>query len=400
MRIPIDQYNYHLPVNRIAKYPLAERDQSKLLHFKNGQIADHQFYQLPDLLPSDALLIFNNTKVIRARLPFRKNTGARIEVFCLEPVEPSDVANAFEQTHEVVWNCMVGNLKKWKEGPLTTKIEVDGTSVLLEAEKMAKTPDGYAIRFIWKNADFTFSELMEAVGKTPIPPYLERESEDLDIERYQTVYSQEKGSVAAPTAGLHFTPDIMEALQNKGLSLQALTLHVGAGTFRPVKSQTIDEHEMHTENFRVPIETLKGIRNHKGKKVSVGTTSLRTLESLFWAGVLASQSKPFHHISQWLPYHIDDKNLSFDQAIDFIIENIENEGETHFEGSTAIIIVPGYRIRAIDGIITNFHQPRSTLLLLVAALVGEDWKNIYTHALENRYRFLSYGDSSLIWSSG
>ena len=396
MHISIDQYKYHLPTEKIAKYPLKERDQSKLLHFSDGSIADKNFSELPDLIPADAMLLFNNTKVIRARLPFRKTTGARIEIFCLEPAAPADVAMAFKQTSEVTWNCMVGNLKKWKDGALEMKVDTGKTTVVVKAEKVAPTSDGYAIRFSWENPEYTFSELMEAMGKTPIPPYLERESEEIDTERYQTVYSREQGSVAAPTAGLHFTPNVMSQLQNKGVSLTNLTLHVGAGTFRPVKSETIADHEMHTEHFRVPLETLRQLKNHQGSKIAVGTTTLRTLESLYWAGVMASQEKPFHHIEQWTPYN-NDGVLSFEEAITHLIEATEKEDKSHFEGSTAIIIVPGYKIRSIEALVTNFHQPGSTLLLLVAAIVGDNWKKIYDHALNNDYRFLSYGDSSLLW---
>ena len=396
MHIPVDQYNYHLPSERIAKYPLEERDHSKLLLYKEGQISDHIFHELPDLLPADAMMIFNNTKVIRARLPFRKRTGARIEIFCLEPAYPSDVALAFEQNREVTWNCMVGNLKKWKEGALETTVNTGRTEVSLKAEKVTKTSDGYTIRFSWDNPEYTFSELMEAIGKTPIPPYLERESEEIDKTRYQTVYSKEQGSVAAPTAGLHFTTGVMNKLKNKGISLQNLTLHVGAGTFRPVKSKTIAGHEMHTEHFRISIETLKNIKNHKGPLIAVGTTSLRTLESLYWAGVLSGMDQPFHHIKQWTPYNIT-TSRSFEEALEQLINATEQEGKIFFEGSTAIIIVPGYKIRTIDALITNFHQPRSTLLLLVAAITGDHWKKIYDHALNNDYRFLSYGDSSLLW---
>jgi len=397
--IAIDQYDYNLPPERIAKYPLDERDQSKLLQYKDGKISDHGFQELPGLIPPDAMLLFNNTKVIRARLPFSKETGARIEIFCLEPAEPTDVALAFEQTREVYWNCLIGNLKKWKTGILDNPLEIKGQTIHLRAEKKEKTKDGFVIRFFWDNPQFTFSELMENIGKTPVPPYLERESEEIDTERYQTVYSQEKGSVAAPTAGLHFTENILDQLESKGVSLTNLTLHVGAGTFRPVKSETIDGHEMHSETFRVSIETLREIRNHQGPRIAVGTTSLRTLESLYWAGVMALKEKPFHHIEQWTPYGIDDETISFSESIDQLIKALQEEGKTHFEGSTAIIIVPGYEIRSVDALITNYHQPRSTLLLLVAAFVGDDWKKIYTHALDNGYRFLSYGDSSLLWRS-
>ncbi|MGQ1890501.1 S-adenosylmethionine:tRNA ribosyltransferase-isomerase [Thermophagus sp. OGC60D27] len=398
MNISINDFNYDLPEERIAKYPLSQRDQSKLLHYKSGEISDHIFVDLPDLLPSDTMMIFNNTKVIRARLPFKKSTGAKIEIFCLEPANPVDLAQAFAQNKEVIWNCMVGNLKKWKEGPLETSIQLGETIIRLMAEKVNKTPGGLAIRFSWENPEYTFSELMEALGKTPIPPYLNRESEDIDTERYQTVYSKEQGSVAAPTAGLHFTNQVIDRLQKQGVALQKLTLHVGAGTFRPVKSENVADHEMHTEHFRISVETLKNIRNHNGIRIAVGTTSLRTLESLYWAGVLCHLKKPFHHIGQWTPYNTIG-TLTFENALDNLINATENSGKSHFEGSTAIIIAPGYKIKTIDAIVTNFHQPKSTLLLLIASLVGEEWKKIYSHALKNKYRFLSYGDSSLLWKS-
>lgn len=398
MDISIDQYNYHLPEDRIARYPLNKRDHSKLLCYEDARIKDSYFYNLPDLLPRSAMMIFNNTRVIRARLPFRKKTGAGIEIFCLEPCSPADVALAFAQTKEVTWNCMIGNAKKWKEGVLEKELQAGQNKVILIARKVQETSDGFAIRFEWNNPDYSFSELMEEIGKTPIPPYLERESEDIDTERYQTVYSEQRGSVAAPTAGLHFTPETLQNLKNNGVKLESLTLHVGAGTFRPVKSDTIADHEMHTEHFRISLETLKAIRDHCGPRISVGTTSLRTLESLHWAGALAALRKPFHHIEQWTPYQTK-TDISFNEAIDQLISAVLKEGKNHFEGSTAIIIVPGYRIKAIDALLTNFHQPKSTLLLLVAALVGDKWKNIYNHALANDYRFLSYGDSSLLWAS-
>jgi S-adenosylmethionine:tRNA ribosyltransferase-isomerase len=398
MYISIDQYDYNLPKERIAKYPLEKRDQSRLLQYKNTTITHHQFRELPDLVPANAMMIFNNTKVIRARLSFQKETGARIEIFCLEPVSPADVAIAFEQTGRVSWNCLVGNLKKWKEGPLKKEIQIGDTSTLLTAEKQNKTHDGFAIQFSWDNHDLSFSELMEYIGKTPIPPYLEREAEEIDRERYQTVYSKEQGSVAAPTAGLHFTPEVINQLKDNGISLQNLTLHVGAGTFKPVKSENIAHHEMHTEHFRISVETLKALKEHNGPRISVGTTSLRTLESLYWAGILAHNRKPWHHIEQWTPYR-HQASLNFREAIEQLIKSVKLEGKTHFEGSTAIIIVPGYKIQSVEAIITNFHQPRSTLLLLVAALIGNTWKDIYHSALENDYRFLSYGDSSILWRS-
>lgn len=396
--IPIEKYDYPLPKEKIAKYPLGKRDDSRLLVYRDKEIGDRWFHELPDLLPKDTLLIFNDTKVIQARLPFKKKTGARIEIFCLQPESPSDVALAFAQTREVSWNCLIGNQKKWKEGTLEQSLKIGNANVLLVAERLRPTNDGVVIRFKWNNPAFTFSEIMEALGETPIPPYLERASEPVDRERYQTIYSKAQGSVAAPTAGLHFTPEIMGKLKKQGIQTQHLTLHVGAGTFKPVKSSAIDGHLMHTEHFQVSVEMLQTLAAHRGTLISVGTTTLRTLESLYWAGVLAGQKKAFHHIDQWLPYNLP-STLSYRQALLKLIEALQKEGLTNYTGSTSIIIVPGYHMRSIDALITNFHQPRSTLLLLVAAITGERWQEIYRHALQQPYRFLSYGDSSLIWRS-
>ncbi len=396
--ISIENYNYHLPKERIAKYPLKKRDDSRLLLYRDGEIQDQWFNQLPGLLPADTQLIFNDTKVIQARLPFQKKTGAHIEIFCLQPVSPSDVAMAFAQTGEVTWNCLIGNQKKWKDEPLERPLKMGESNLLLMAEKVKPTSDGYAVRFGWNDSSITFSEIMEALGQTPIPPYLERESEPIDRERYQTIYSREKGSVAAPTAGLHFTNEVMENLHQRGIQTQNLTLHVGAGTFKPVKSASIDAHNMHTEHFQVSVEMLQALIRHKGTKIAVGTTSVRTLESLYWAGVLAGQKKKYKHIDQWLPYNLT-SGLSFCEALSQLVEALKEEELSRYTGSTSIIIVPGYRFRSIEALVTNFHQPRSTLLLLIAALTGDYWQKIYQHALERPYRFLSYGDSSLLWKS-
>ncbi len=396
--IAIQNYDYSLPQNKIARYPAEKRDDSRLLVYRNGEIQDQWFTELPNLLPSDALLIFNDTKVIRARLPFQKKTGAHIEIFCLQPHEPEDVAVAFEQTKEVSWNCLIGNQKKWKEGLLEKTITIQGQKVLLTAEKTAPTQDGSVVKFAWNVHSLTFSEIMEAMGETPIPPYLERASEPIDRERYQTVYSREQGSVAAPTAGLHFTQEIMNRMHEKGIQTQNLTLHVGAGTFKPVKSSNIDEHAMHTEHFTVSVEMMEALIQHQGPKIAVGTTTVRTLESLYWAGILAGLKKDFRHIDQWLPYNLK-SSLTYREALTQLLAAMKEEGLGQYTGSTSIIIVPGYRFRSINALVTNFHQPRSTLLLLIAALTGEDWHAIYRHALEHSYRFLSYGDSSLLWKS-
>jgi S-adenosylmethionine:tRNA ribosyltransferase-isomerase len=396
--IAIENYDYDLPQKRIAKYPTEKRGDSRLLVYKDGEIQDQWFNHLPNCLPSDALLIFNDTKVIRARLPFQKKTGAHIEIFCLQPEEPSDVALAFAQTQEVSWRCLIGNQKKWKEGPLEKPITIQGSEVVLCAEKAASMADGFVVKFSWNNPKLTFSEIMEALGETPIPPYLERASEPIDRERYQTIYSQEQGSVAAPTAGLHFTNEIMNRLHDAGIQTQNLTLHVGAGTFKPVKSSHIEAHDMHTEHFHVSIEMMQTLIEHTGPNIAVGTTSVRTLESLYWAGVLAGQNKDYKHIEQWLPYNTK-SDLTFKEALSKLVDTLKAKGLSHYSGSSSIIIVPGYHFRSIDALITNFHQPRSTLLLLIAALTNNDWQNIYKHALKNSYRFLSYGDSSLLWKS-
>lgn len=392
--INIDEFDYPLPSERIAKYPLENRDQSKLLVYKNNQIQESSFVHISNFLPTDALMVFNNTKVIRARLHFNKSTGARIEVFCLEPHLPPTAEQAFQARNQVEWQCLVGNQKKWKEGCISREIVINGMPVEVTAQMAGKLADGMIVRFIWSGND-TFASVMEAMGETPIPPYLERQAEAIDTERYQTVYSKYNGSVAAPTAGLHFSPTVLENVSQKGFKTIELTLHVGAGTFKPVKSKTIGEHEMHTEHFRVPIETLQTLINHPGPIIAVGTTTVRTLESLYLAGVKLQQGVPFHHISQWDGFRYR-SNLSYKESLQTLTNYLKKGQLTAFEASTSIIIVPGFEFSVINGLITNFHQPRSTLLLLIAALVGEDWQRIYRFALDNQFRFLSYGDSSLL----
>ncbi len=399
MKIPqinIDDFDYLLPSERIAKYPLENRDQSKLLVFKNREIADNLFINLPDNLPENSLLVFNNTKVIRARLNFRKSTGAKIEIFCLEPTQPNNAELAFQQTQKVEWHCLVGNQKKWKEGLVYHQVVIDNNKITVAAEIIKKLSDGVIIRFEW-NGNLPFATVMEAMGQTPIPPYLNREAEDIDTERYQTIYSKHDGSVAAPTAGLHFTPDVFNKLTSKGLKTIELTLHVGAGTFKPVKSQTIDEHEMHTERFHVPVHTINALMNHKGPVIAVGTTTVRTLESLYLAGVKLKEKVPSNHISQWDGFRFN-SSLTFQESLDYILKHLNDNELNAFEASTSIIIIPGYRFKVIRGLVTNFHQPRSTLLLLISALVGDDWQRIYQYALDHDFRFLSYGDSSLLLS--
>ena len=397
--ISISDYAYELPDARIAKYPLAERDQSKLLVWKNGNIQDAQFRNLPEYLPANSLLIFNNTKVIRARLHFQKETGAKIEIFCLDPHEPADYQIAFQTTQSCIWKCMIGNQKKWKGERLQKTIRIDEIEIELRAEQIEPEKDKSLIRFCWNNPDFEFSRIIEHAGSLPIPPYLNRETEQSDLERYQTVYSKIKGSVAAPTAGLHFTEKVFNHLQDKGHELVELTLHVGAGTFQPVKSETISGHEMHSEHLYISRNFLNKLIHHSGKKIAVGTTSVRTLESLYWLGVQAHKNSEIHiadlKVSQWEAYQESTSKLSVEEALKALITLLNRHRTDYLSASTQIIIAPGYQFRIVDGLITNFHQPQSTLLLLISAYLGPDWRRIYDHALTNDYRFLSYGDSNL-----
>jgi S-adenosylmethionine:tRNA ribosyltransferase-isomerase len=394
-QINISNYDYQLPTGRIAKYPLENRDQSKLLVYKNQHITHTVFCNLPEHLPDNSLLVFNNTKVIRARLEFSKSTGARIELFCLEPHEPSDAALAFQSKGEVQWQCMVGNQKKWKEGPLFATSETAQGNIKVAATLIKKLNDGAIIQFKWNDAAITFSEIMEGMGQTPIPPYLERKAEDIDTERYQTVYSKYQGSVAAPTAGLHFTDEVLKALGQRNISLIELTLHVGAGTFKPVKTDTIDQHEMHTEHFEVTANALRKIAEHDGPVIAVGTTSVRTLESIYSAAVLLSKKLPHQNVQQWDGFE-QVSDMPKKAALELLIQYLDSRDQPSFKASTSIIITPGYHFKVIDGLITNFHQPRSTLLLLIAALIDENWKAVYDYAMKKDFRFLSYGDSSLL----
>lgn len=392
--IRIEDYSYILPDERIAKYPLEHRDKSKLLVFNQGNVNEDKFYNLDNYIESKTTCVFNNTKVIQARLKFFKETGAQIEIFCLEPIEPSDYVLAFQQTEKITWKCIVGNLKKWKGQDLKKKISIQNTEIELVATKRIREGNSQIIQFSWNNSAFTFSEILENIGVTPIPPYLNRESENIDKDRYQTIYSKLKGSVAAPTAGLHFTDHVLNKLNKKHVDIEEITLHVGAGTFKPVKSETIDEHEMHTEHFVVTKNTLNNLL-HSEKIVAIGTTSVRTIESLHWLGVKLLQNKTLDsHISQWEAYQLQDidKKESLSAILDYMLQY--NLDELH--ASTQIMIFPGYTFKMVDIMITNFHQPRSTLLLLIAAFIGEDWKKVYDFALSNNFRFLSYGDSSIL----
>jgi len=404
-KISIKDYTYDLPDERIAKYPLQERDKSNLLYFNQEQINHTEFKNLPELLQANDLLIFNNAKVIQARLIFRKETGAKIEIFCLEPYEPADYNLAFQASGKCQWKCMVGNLKKWKGGKLTQTINVNSVALNLSAQKIEQTTDGVIVEFSWntENNKVTFGDILETVGKTPLPPYLNREAQAQDKETYQTVYAKREGSVAAPTAGLHFTDRVFADLDRKGIKSLELTLHVGAGTFRPVKSETIEGHNMHEEHFLIEKSFLKEMITHKGRRIAVGTTSVRTLESLYWLGVkIINQPESELFISQWEAYQLPD-NISFKQSMEALLNYMEQKEIEYLNASTQIIIVPGYQFnyqfKVIDGLITNFHQPQSTLLLLIAAVIGEKWKAVYQYALDKDFRFLSYGDSSLFFTS-
>lgn len=399
-QIRIEEYDYPLPDERIAKFPLAKRDESKLLLYKDGQVSESVFKHIADYLPAGSLLVYNNTRVIQARLLFQKATGARIEVFCLEPAEPHDYALIFQQTERCSWICLVGNLKKWKDGLLTKKVTIQGEEVILSAEKKESHGDSHRIEFTWNNPKYTFADLLDAAGVLPIPPYLHRETEKSDLVTYQTVYSKIKGSVAAPTAGLHFTPEVLADVDTHGIGREEVTLHVGAGTFKPVKSETIEGHEMHTEFISVRRSSIERIQKNLGKIIAVGTTSVRTLESLYYIGVkLASHPDATSEelvVNQWMPYEAENNRIPVAEALQHILDYLDRHQADKLVTATQIIIAPGYEFKVVRGIITNFHQPKSTLLLLISAFVKGNWRTIYDYALSHDFRFLSYGDSSLL----
>ena len=406
--IHIADYNYDLPDERIAKFPLAERDSSKLLIYKHGEVSEDIFSSLPKYLPSGALMVFNNTKVIQARLHFRKASvdgvqGALIEVFCLEPALPNDYQLNFSQKGSVQWYCLVGNLKKWKEGKLLREIQMpNGEKVTLACERMGLHGTSHIVAFTW-DGDYTWAELLDAVGELPIPPYLNRATQESDKTTYQTVYSKIKGSVAAPTAGLHFTERVLQAIDEAGIDREELTLHVGAGTFKPVKSEEIGGHDMHTEHIAVRRQTIEKLIAHGGEAIAVGTTSVRTLESLYYMGILALQGKEDLHVPQWMPYE-EQLSKEIAQRVGWSTLNslqaLLSYMDTHhldvLHSSTQIIIAPGYDYHIVRRMVTNFHQPQSTLLLLVSAFLKGDWRKVYDYALSHDFRFLSYGDSSLL----
>lgn len=403
----IDDFDYELPEERIARYPLADRDNCKLLvRQADGTLSQHVFTELPSLLPSDSILVYNNTRVINARLRFRKASGAIIEVFCLEPVEPRDYAVSFAQTSSCSWTCFVGNSKRWKEGKLSMQLMTGEKTLTFTAERLSKDGNSSVVAFSWDNPEVTFSEIISAVGEIPIPPYLNRHTEASDSTDYQTVYSHIDGSVAAPTAGLHFTGRVLEEISRKGIPRRELTLHVGAGTFQPVKSDVIGEHPMHTETVSVTLPLLDAIieaRSGHRPVTAVGTTSVRTLESLPYLGRMVMENPGIPpsrlHVEQWDPYGTP--CFDTDEALRALRDYIEQGGHAALTASTAIMIAPGFRWRVVDGMVTNFHQPQSTLLLLVASFLQrtgrpDEWRDIYTQAAEAGYRFLSYGDAMLL----
>ena len=404
--IEIADFNYVLPDSFIAKYPLPERDQSKLLIYRNQEIETTNYASLATHLQENTFLVFNNTKVVAARLLFEKTNGGKIEIFCLEPHQQyGDITTAMLQKGNVIWICLVGGAKKWKESLLVKKLRKnDFSEMILIAKKIAQLNDSYLIELSWDDPELTFAEMLHQVGEIPLPPYINRNPEELDNERYQTIYAEKDGSVAAPTAGLHFTESLFEKLKEKNIQHDFVTLHVGAGTFKPVKSKTMEHHEMHAEFLDISKSFIKKLLAQLPHNIiPVGTTSLRTIESLYWLGIKTILDPHIKHealpISQWDPYTLTEKDLSAKEALESLLKWMEQNNRERLFTKTQIIIAPGYRFKIINALITNFHQPQSTLLLLVAAITGEEWRNIYNHALENNFRFLSYGDGSLLWLS-
>ena len=396
--ILIEDFTYVLPAERIAHYPLPKRDDSKLLVYKSGKMEETRFSQLANQLPEGATLILNNTRVIEARIFFTKLTGGVIEIFCLEPLGRS-MEESLQQEGSVEWKCFIGGASKWKPGQVLQKnLLIDEEEVALEARYKGKVDDAFSIEFSWTPANLHFVQLLHAAGDIPLPPYIKRSAELTDKERYQTIFAKEEGSVAAPTAALHFTEPVFDSLKAKNIGLNHVTLNVGAGTFKPVKTASIADHAMHSENFMVNAETLEAILN-ANTLVAVGTTSLRTLESLHWLGVklISQPTRPEWELAQWEVYQLED-SISYQKSLSAILQWMKENGVAELHCRTALLIVPGYRFKIPSAIITNFHQPQSTLLLLIAAFIGDDWKKVYQYAMDNGFRFLSYGDSSLLWS--
>lgn len=398
--IRIEDFNYDLPDERIAKHPLADRASCKLLlRTADGNISEHCFSELPGLLPADSMLVYNNTRVINARLRFRKgenHDGALIEIFCLEPADPADYAVSFAATDRCSWKCFVGNSKRWKDGELSMPLTVGAHDITLKATRLTKEGNASTVEFTWDNPEVTFSQIISTAGEIPIPPYLNRSTEESDSTDYQTVYSRIDGSVAAPTAGLHFTDEILQEISRRGIPRKELTLHVGAGTFQPVKSDEIGEHEMHSEFIAVPVKLIRELASTPRRIIAVGTTSVRTLESLYHTGRLLLAGKWTGEVPQWCPYDPQIPFPSKSDALNAVADYTERQGADTFMAQTRIIIAPGYEYRVVTGMVTNFHQPQSTLLLLVSAFTRGDWRPMYDFALEKDFRFLSYGDASLL----
>lgn len=398
--IRIEDYNYTLPDEKIAKYPLSERDASKLLCYKNGTPSENRFSDIASFLPEGAMMVFNDTKVVPARLHFQRETGAHIEIFCLEPVQPGEYVTMFEVTDRCRWKCIVGNVKRWKSDTLylyNPDSDPAVSAMNLRADLVERTGETSIVEFSWDNGA-PFSRVLEICGSIPIPPYLNRDTEDVDLERYQTLYAKYRGSVAAPTAGLHFTEKVLDSIKERNIDVETVCLHVGAGTFLPVKSSLVSEHTMHREPFVVTLQFLKKLLERKGRLVAVGTTSVRTLESLYYVGVKCLEKGFPEDVCQWEPYQRE-YPWSFAEAVSALVSYMEERGLSSIQLGTSIIIVPGYEFKVVDILVTNFHQPQSTLLLLISAFVRGDWKNIYDYALEHGFRFLSYGDSSILFRS-
>lgn len=397
-QIRIEEFDYNLPDERIAKYPLEKRDASKLLMYREGKVSEYQFSTLPQLLPEDSIMVFNDTKVVPARLHFQRESGAHIEIFCLEPVSPEEYVSMFAVTDSCRWKCIVGNVKRWKNDTLSLYNPGNAREISemdLRADLVERCGETSIVEFKWSNGA-SFSKVLEVCGSVPIPPYLNRETEDVDLERYQTLYARYRGSVAAPTAGLHFTESVLNAIRNRNISTDTVCLHVGAGTFLPVKSSLVSEHTMHREPFVVTLALLERILASEGDVIAVGTTSVRTLESLYYIGVSCIEKGMPCDVGQWDPYSRE-YEYSTEESIKAIISYLKENGLDELKLGTRIIIVPGFRFRIVDVLVTNFHQPQSTLLLLISAFVDGEWKSIYDYALENGFRFLSYGDSSVLF---
>lgn len=398
--INLADFSYLLPDDKIAQYPVNDRDMSNLLISRKNYISHTSFRNIDEYIPEDHLLVFNNTRVVRARILFQKETGASIEVFCIEPLLPADYERSFNSKGEVIWKCIVGNLKKWKRGKLTKTFSYQGRAYELVAEKLKSAEEAWEIRFVWNCPELTFMDLLDITGHIPLPPYINREDREEDSIRYQTIYARIEGSVAAPTAGLHFSDAVFEKLRKKGIKSSEVTLHVGAGTFQPIKSASITDHDMHCEHFIITKKTIENLLENSGRIIAVGTTSVRTLESLYWLGIKLTEEGCNNgeklSIGQWEPYY-PDPGFSADTSLKTILDFMHKKGVTYLNVSTSIMIIPGYEFRMINGIITNFHQPGSTLLLLISAWTGNRWKEIYNYALNNDFRFLSYGDCSLLF---